>query len=90
MEFEIAAPRLLVRKGNRMLVLSRKRNEQIVIGENIVVTVVDVRGDKVRLGVDAPQDVPIHRHEIHDAIQKESGGTSSRSARANVSEIDEG
>lgn len=51
-----------------MLVLSRKKNESIVIADNIVVTVVDVRGDKVRLGIDAPREVPIHRKEIHDAI----------------------
>ena len=51
-----------------MLVLSRKKNESIVIADNIIVTVVDVRGDKVRLGIDAPREVPIHRREIHDAI----------------------
>lgn len=47
-----------------MLVLSRKRDESIVIDENIVVTVIEVRGDKVRLGIQAPRDVPIHRSEI--------------------------
>lgn len=54
-----------------MLVLSRKKNERIVIGENIVLTVVEVRGDRVRLGIEAPQDVPIHRSEVHEAIQLE-------------------
>jgi carbon storage regulator len=54
-----------------MLVLSRKKNERIVIGENIVITVVEVRGDRVRLGIEAPQEVPIHRSEVHDAITKE-------------------
>jgi len=54
-----------------MLVLSRKKNERIVIGENVVVTVVEVRGDRVRLGIEAPQEVPIHRSEVHDAITKE-------------------
>jgi carbon storage regulator len=54
-----------------MLVLSRKRNESVVINENIVVTVVDVRGDRVRLGIQAPRDVPIHRSEILAAIQQE-------------------
>ncbi len=53
-----------------MLVLSRKKNESIVIGDNIVITVVDVRGDKVRLGIEAPKDVPVHRREVYDAIKK--------------------
>jgi carbon storage regulator len=53
-----------------MLVLSRKKNEKIVINESIVITVVDVRGDRVRIGIDAPRDVPIHRQEIHEAIEK--------------------
>tara|TARA_B100000029_G_scaffold437730_2_gene453119 strand:+ start:1845 stop:2057 length:213 start_codon:yes stop_codon:yes gene_type:complete len=55
-----------------MLVLSRKRNESIVIDENIVITVVEVRGDKVRLGIEAPREVPIHRSEVHDAIRTEA------------------
>ncbi|QDU81614.1 hypothetical protein Pla110_33570 [Polystyrenella longa] len=54
-----------------MLVLSRKKNEKIVIDDNIVITIVEVRGDKVRLGIEAPKDVPIHRSEIYEAIQKE-------------------
>ncbi len=53
-----------------MLVLSRKKNEVIIIGDNIVVTVVDIRGDKVRLGIEAPKDVPVHRREIYDAIKR--------------------
>ena len=52
-----------------MLVLSRKCNDSIVIDENIVVTVVEVRGDKVRLGIQAPRDVPIHRSEIVASLQ---------------------
>ena len=55
-----------------MLVLSRKRNEAIIIGENISVTVVDIRGDKVRLAFDAPRDISVHRKEVYDAIQRES------------------
>lgn len=51
-----------------MLVLSRKKNESIIINENITIFVVEVRGDKVRLGIDAPKDVPVHRKEIYDAI----------------------
>lgn len=54
-----------------MLVLSRKKNESIIIDDNIVVTVIEIRGDKVRLGIDAPREVPIHRSEIHEAIQSE-------------------
>lgn len=53
-----------------MLVLSRKKNESIVINDNIVITVVEVRGDKVRLGVVAPKDVTVHRQEVFEAIQK--------------------
>ncbi len=53
-----------------MLVLSRKKNESIVIGENIIVTVVEVRGDKVRLGVDAPKGVSVHRQEVYEAIKR--------------------
>ena len=54
-----------------MLVLSRHRDESIMIGDNIVISVVDVRGDKVRLGIDAPTDIPVHRQEVYDAIQRE-------------------
>lgn len=54
-----------------MLVLSRKKNESIVINNDITVTVVDIRGDKVRLGVEAPKETPVHREEIHRAIQRE-------------------
>ncbi len=52
-----------------MLVLSRKRDEQIIIGDSIVITVVEIRGDKVRLGIEAPMDVPVHRREVYDAIR---------------------
>lgn len=54
-----------------MIVLSRKRDQSIIIGDNIVITVVDVRGDKVRLGIDAPMDIPVHRHEVYEAIKRE-------------------
>lgn len=53
-----------------MLVLSRHKNEQIVIGQEIVITVIEIRGDKVRLGVEAPQEVSVHRREIFDQIYK--------------------
>lgn len=55
-----------------MLVLSRQRDESIIIGDNIVVTVVDIRGDKVRLGIDAPTEIPVHRREVYEAIQREN------------------
>ena len=55
-----------------MLVLSRKRDERIVIGDNIVITVVEVRGDKVRLGIEAPSEVPVHRQEVLDAMRRSS------------------
>ncbi len=55
-----------------MLVLSRKKNESIVINDNIIVVVVDVRGDKVRLGVNAPSDVTVHRKEVNDAIRRQA------------------
>ena len=54
-----------------MLVLSRKKNESIVINNDIVITVVEIRGDKVRLGIVAPKDVPVHRQEVYEAIQRE-------------------
>ncbi|AMV18628.1 carbon storage regulator CsrA [Planctomyces sp. SH-PL14] len=55
-----------------MLVLSRHRDESIMIGDNIVITVVDIRGDKVRLGIQAPSDVPVHREEVYEAIKREN------------------
>jgi len=54
-----------------MLVLSRQRDESIIIGDNIVITIVDIRGDKVRLGINAPKHIPVHREEVYDAIQRE-------------------
>jgi len=53
-----------------MLVLSRKMNESIVINDDIMVTVVDIRGDKVRLAIEAPKEVPVHRREVFDAIHR--------------------
>jgi len=55
-----------------MLVLSRQRDESIIIGDNIVVTIVDIRGDKVRLGIEAPTEIPVHRREVFEAIQREN------------------
>jgi carbon storage regulator len=55
-----------------MLVLSRQRDESIFIGDNIKITVVDIRGDRVRLGIEAPTEIPVHRQEVYEAIQRES------------------
>jgi carbon storage regulator len=55
-----------------MLVLSRKKNESIIINDHITITVVEIRGDKVRLGIDAPKDVTVHRREVYEAIQSQS------------------
>ena len=54
-----------------MLVLSRTKEESIMIGDDVEITIVDIRGDKVRLGINAPKDISVHRREIYDAIQKE-------------------
>ena len=59
-----------------MLVLSRQRDESIIIGDNIVITVVEVRGDKVRLGIEAPSEVPVHRQEVIDAMRRSSDAQS--------------
>ncbi|HJN67562.1 MAG: carbon storage regulator CsrA [Pirellulales bacterium] len=67
-----------------MLVLSRRRNESIVISDNIIVTIVDVRGDKVRLGIDAPTEIPVHRRELYEAIQKEN----QRSSMSDPSDVE--
>ena len=53
-----------------MLVLSRKRNEKIVIGDEITVTVLEVRGDQVQLGIDAPRRIPVHRFEVYESIRR--------------------
>ena len=55
-----------------MIIMSRKKNESVVIGDDIVITVVEVRGDKVRLGVVHPKDVPVHRYEVFEAIHGSS------------------
>lgn len=53
-----------------MLVLSRKKNESIVINDDITIVVVEIRGDKVRLGVEAPKEIPVHRREVYEAIKR--------------------
>ncbi len=55
-----------------MLVLSRQRDETIMIGDDVEITVVDIRGDKVRIGINAPTHIPVHRKEVYDAIKREN------------------
>src|SRR3989440_11213569 len=62
----------LPRKEPTMLVLSRQKDETIIIGDDIEITVVDIRGDKVRLGVSAPKSISVHRKEVYDAIRREN------------------
>ena len=56
-----------------MLILTRKRNERIMIGDSIEVVIVDIRGEQVQLGINAPKDVPVHRREVYEAIVRENG-----------------
>lgn len=65
-----------------MLVLSRKKNESIVINDDITIVVVEIRGDKVRLGIEAPKEVPVHRNEVYEAIRRgqEPGANASTSS----------
>ena len=65
-----------------MLVLSRHRDESIMIGDNIVITIVDIRGDKVRLGIQAPTNVPVHREEVFEAIKRGAAGIAENAAKA--------
>jgi len=60
-----------------MLVLSRKKSEVVRIGDHIAIMVVEIRGDKVRLGIEAPKEMPVHRSEIYDSIQTGAGPVSS-------------
>mgnify|MGYP001304073422 CR=1 FL=1 len=66
-----------------MLVLSRQKDDSIMIGDNVEVIIVDVRGDKVRLGITAPKDVSVHRREVYDAIQREKAEQAKAEKEAN-------
>ena len=57
-----------------MLVLSRQKDESIMIGDDVEITIIDVRGDKVRLGINAPREVSVHRKEVYEAIKREKEG----------------
>ena len=68
----VRAQRDVHQRGAAMLVLSRKKNESIIISDNITVTVIEIRGDKVRLGIEAPKHVTVHRREVYEAIQNQA------------------
>lgn len=70
-------------KERAMLVLSRQKDESIMIGDDVEITIVDVRGDKVRLGINAPRNITVHRKEIYLAIQKEKDAEKSASSSGN-------
>jgi len=69
-----------------MLVLSRKKNESIVINDDITIVVVEIRGDKVRLGVEAPKEVPVHRREVFDAIRRNEAAAGGRAKESSANE----
>ena len=70
-----------------MLVLSRKKNESIVINNDITIVVVEIRGDKVRLGVEAPKEVPVHRREVYDAIRRNEAADGEKQKAASEADI---
>lgn len=73
-----------------MLVLSRYKDQSIYIGDDIVVTIVDVRGDRIRLGIEAPSTVPVHRQEIYEAIQRENAASEVEEAAVCALAVDGG
>ena len=70
-----------------MLVLSRKKNESIVINNDITIVVVEIRGDKVRLGIEAPKEVPVHRREVYDAIRRNVTGEEPEATPRDASDL---
>lgn len=72
-----------------MLVLSRKKNESIVINNNIEIVVVEIRGDKVRLGIKASNEIPVHRKEVYDAIQRNEAVQHERSPQLDLPLVEE-
>lgn len=70
-----------------MLVLSRKKNESIVINDDITIVVVEIRGDKVRLGVEAPKEVPVHRREVFDAIRRNEAAAGKEAEKVDEAKV---
>ena len=70
-----------------MLVLSRERDQSIIIGEDIVITIVDIRGEKVRVGISAPPHVPVHRKEVYEAIKREKQADGEKGEAAKVQSL---
>ena len=71
-----------------MLVLSRKKNESIVINDDITIVVVEIRGDKVRLGIEAPKEVPVHRREVFDAIRRNEAAADIKATEKEIGTTD--
>lgn len=70
-----------------MLILTRKRGSTIIIGDDIRITIVDVSGDQIKLGIDAPRDIPVHREEVYDRIQAgEKKGDNRRCSKVNLTQ----
>ncbi len=70
-----------------MLVLSRQRDETIMIGDDIEITIVDIRGEKVRLGINAPPHIPVHRKEVYEAIKREKQAASGDASGGHVDSL---
>ncbi len=70
-----------------MLVLSRQRDETIMIGDDIEITIVDIRGEKVRLGINAPPHVPVHRKEVYEAIKAEKKASTKPGSQTQVESL---
>lgn len=71
-----------------MLILTRKRDESIIIGDDVKVTIVDVRGDQVKLGIDAPRHISVHREEVYREIQEENRRAALRAEAVDLAELD--
>jgi carbon storage regulator len=72
-----------------MLVLTRRANQSIIIGDDVVVTVLEVRGDQVRIGITAPRDVTVHREEVYRALHEANTDAATDGQIASASHIDE-
>ena len=72
-----------------MLVLSRHKNAKIMIGDDVVITVVEIRGDKVRIGIEAPDDIPVHRQEVYEAIKRAEATTKENQSTTQAEEASE-